>query len=79
MTVVVVIFLPLVLDYQAWTYYVFRRRVSASEFQPPARPQAPERPSPGPPRRMMPRPGTATGWEPTKPGGTTCLTKLTRW
>ena len=36
MTVVVVIFLPLVLIYQAWTYYVFRRRVSASEFQPPA-------------------------------------------
>jgi cytochrome bd ubiquinol oxidase subunit II len=34
MTVVVVIFLPLVLAYQAWTYYVFRRRVSASEFQP---------------------------------------------
>ena len=34
MTVVVVIFLPLVLAYQAWTYYVFRRRVSASDFQP---------------------------------------------
>ena len=36
MTFVVVVFLPLVLIYQAWTYYVFRRRVSASEFQPPA-------------------------------------------
>jgi cytochrome bd ubiquinol oxidase subunit II len=34
MTVVVVVFLPLVLLYQAWTYYVFRRRVSRSEFQP---------------------------------------------
>ena len=34
MTVVVVIFLPLVLAYQAWSYYVFRRRVSASEFRP---------------------------------------------
>ncbi len=33
MTVVVIIFLPLVLAYQTWTYYVFRRRVSASEFQ----------------------------------------------
>jgi len=37
MTVVVIIFLPLVLVYQAWTYYVFRRRISPEEF----RPQAP--------------------------------------
>ncbi len=36
MTVVVIVFLPLVLVYQAWTYYVFRRRVSKQEFQPPA-------------------------------------------
>jgi cytochrome d ubiquinol oxidase subunit II len=36
MTVVVIIFLPFVLAYQAWTYYVFRRRVSAREFQPAA-------------------------------------------
>ena len=34
MTVVVVVLLPVVLLYQAWTYYVFRRRVSRSEFQP---------------------------------------------
>jgi cytochrome bd ubiquinol oxidase subunit II len=34
MTVVVVIFLPFVLAYQTWTYYVFRRRVSTQEFQP---------------------------------------------
>jgi len=33
MTVVVIVFLPLVLAYQAWTYYVFRRRVSRAEFQ----------------------------------------------
>ena len=33
MTVVVILFLPLVLAYQAWTYYVFRRRVSAREFE----------------------------------------------
>jgi len=32
MTVVVVIFLPFVLAYQSWTYYVFRRRVSRHEF-----------------------------------------------
>jgi cytochrome d ubiquinol oxidase subunit II len=34
MTVVVVVFMPLVLLYQAWSYYVFRRRVSASDFAP---------------------------------------------
>jgi cytochrome d ubiquinol oxidase subunit II len=45
MTVVVIVFLPLVLAYQAWTYYVFRKRVSASDFRPPAPPpqSAPER------------------------------------
>jgi cytochrome d ubiquinol oxidase subunit II len=35
MTVVVILFLPLVLAYQAWSYYVFRRRVSAREFEQP--------------------------------------------
>jgi cytochrome d ubiquinol oxidase subunit II len=34
MTVVVVVLLPVVLAYQAWSYYVFRRRVSRSDFQP---------------------------------------------
>jgi len=34
MTVVVVIFLPLVLGYQIWSYYVFRKRVSAQDFAP---------------------------------------------
>jgi len=38
MTVVVIVFLPLVLGYQTWTYYVFRKRVSARDFQPPAPP-----------------------------------------
>jgi cytochrome bd ubiquinol oxidase subunit II len=33
MTVVVIVFLPLVLAYQSWTYYVFRKRISASDFQ----------------------------------------------
>jgi cytochrome d ubiquinol oxidase subunit II len=41
MTVVVIIFLPVVLAYQTWTYYVFRRRISAAEFQPQAPPAAP--------------------------------------
>jgi len=39
MTIVVIIFLPLVLAYQTWTYYVFRRRVSRSDFQPAPEPQ----------------------------------------
>jgi hypothetical protein len=33
--------LPLVLLYQAWTYYVFRRRVSRSEFAPVPEPRTP--------------------------------------
>jgi cytochrome d ubiquinol oxidase subunit II len=40
--VVVIILLPVVLAYQTWTYYVFRRRVSRSEFQPPAAAAEPE-------------------------------------
>jgi len=49
MTIVVIIFLPLVLAYQAWTYYVFRKRVSASDFQPPAPPpEAVAEPEPRP-------------------------------
>ncbi len=33
MTIVVVIFLPLVIAYQAWTYYVFRRRIGPSDLE----------------------------------------------
>src|SRR5580692_3183747 len=46
MTVVVIIFLPAVLAYQTWTYYVFRRRISTQEFQPPAQQSAPLAPPP---------------------------------
>jgi cytochrome d ubiquinol oxidase subunit II len=35
MSVVAVILLPVVLAYTAWNYYVFRRRLTASDFQPP--------------------------------------------
>ena len=59
MTVVVIIFLPLVLAYQTWTYYVFRRRVSRQEFLPPAR-------SPGPAPEPGPRPPA-----PSEPSGQT--------
>ena len=58
MTVVVLFFLPLVLAYQGWTYDVFRRRVSASEFQPTAPPPSTEvpgpRPAAPPPRQVRP-------------------------
>ena len=57
MTIVVIIFLPLVLAYQGWTYYVFRRRVSASEFRPGAPPaEVPEPRAAEPSRRRSVRP-----------------------
>jgi cytochrome d ubiquinol oxidase subunit II len=34
MTVVAVIFVPLVLAYQGWTYYVFSKRLTREEFEP---------------------------------------------
>jgi cytochrome bd-type quinol oxidase subunit 2 len=34
MTVVALVLLPVVLAYQAWTYYVFRRRISDAQFRP---------------------------------------------
>ncbi len=46
MTVVAVVMLPFVLLYQAWSYYVFRRRVSTQAFQPQPPPAAPATPSP---------------------------------
>jgi cytochrome d ubiquinol oxidase subunit II len=60
MTVVVIILLPVVLAYQTWTYYVFRRRVSKSEFQPPApAPAAAPAPEPSPqPTSPPPGPGS---------------------
>jgi cytochrome bd-type quinol oxidase subunit 2 len=48
MTVVVILFLPLVLGYQTWTYYVFRRRVSRRDFLPEAPPGTPDGNLPGP-------------------------------
>jgi hypothetical protein len=49
MTIVAVIALPFVLAYQAWSYYVFRRRVSPSDFSG----------TPALPRRGGGRPGAA--------------------
>jgi cytochrome d ubiquinol oxidase subunit II len=51
MTVIAVVLLPVVLAYQAWTYYVFRRRVSAQQFRPAAAALAsPASPAPPAPR-----------------------------
>ncbi len=48
MTVVAIVLLPVVLAYQTWTYYVFRRRISKEEFQPsPRHPRGGEQPHPG--------------------------------
>jgi cytochrome bd ubiquinol oxidase subunit II len=50
MTVVAVVMLPFVLAYQAWSYYVFRKRVSTQTFQPQAPSAAPDPPAvPSPP------------------------------
>ena len=45
MTVVACVFLPLVLGYQAWTYWVFRQRLSAPPSTRPAAPSAPPPPA----------------------------------
>jgi len=58
MTVVVVIFLPLVLAYQIWTYYVFRRRVSREEFMPAQRPTVPAQSIPAQEVPLRAAPGT---------------------
>jgi cytochrome d ubiquinol oxidase subunit II len=48
MTIIVLIFLPLVLAYQSWTYYVFRRRVSRDQFVTGPPPAASPPAAPGP-------------------------------
>src|SRR5215475_290445 len=44
MSIVAIVFLPVVLVYTAWNYYVFRKRISSSDFAPPRLPGV--RPSP---------------------------------
>jgi cytochrome bd ubiquinol oxidase subunit II len=54
MTVVALVFTPIVLVYQAWTYWVFRRRIGRADFErpapggPPAEPAGPADPAAGP-------------------------------
>ena len=54
MTVVACVFLPLVLAYQAWTYWVFRKRVSA-----PPSPRLAAPPAPPPPPATSGSPATS--------------------
>ena len=54
MTVVAILVLPVVLAYQIWSYYVFRKRVSKQQFQ------ASPAPSPEPGPSAGTRPPTAT-------------------
>jgi cytochrome bd ubiquinol oxidase subunit II len=62
MTIIVVIFLPLVLAYQSWTYYVFRRRVSRDQFVPKIPPAASPPAAPGPAGGITPgTPAPAAG------------------
>ena len=58
MTIVVLIFLPLVLAYQSWTYYVFRLRVSRDQFVTGPPPAASPPAAPGPARGITPGTGT---------------------
>jgi cytochrome d ubiquinol oxidase subunit II len=62
MTIIVLIFLPLVLAYQSWTYYVFRRRVSRDQFVPKIPPAASPPAAPGPAGGITPgTPAPAAG------------------
>jgi cytochrome bd ubiquinol oxidase subunit II len=60
MTVVACIFLPFVLAYQAWTYWVFRKRLGAPpQPAPAAEPPSPRAPEPRPPQAPEPQQPTA--------------------
>jgi hypothetical protein len=50
MSIVALIFLPVVFVYTAWNYYVFRKRISSSDFTPRlpgVKPQPSAQPQPG--------------------------------
>jgi cytochrome bd ubiquinol oxidase subunit II len=63
MTVVVILFLPFVLAYQTWTYYVFRRRVRRQDFVPSPAPGDTAKPA----RGGQPAKGAQPGGEVTRP------------
>jgi cytochrome bd-type quinol oxidase subunit 2 len=55
MTVIALVFLPIVLGYQGWTYYVFRRRIGSQSY----RPSITHRPSVAATAAMASQPGRA--------------------
>jgi cytochrome bd ubiquinol oxidase subunit II len=55
MTVIALVFLPIVLAYQGWTYYVFRRRIGGQSY----RPSITHRPSVAATAAMASQPGRA--------------------
>ncbi|HEY7360348.1 MAG TPA: hypothetical protein VH642_06015, partial [Streptosporangiaceae bacterium] len=58
MSIVAVLVLPVVLAYTAWNYYVFRKRISSSDFAP----RLPGvRPSPGGPAQPPSGPAQPPG------------------
>jgi cytochrome bd ubiquinol oxidase subunit II len=61
MTVVALVTLPIVLAYQAWTYYVFKQRVTVHHFRPAAAPQIPPEAGSLPEQRVAPSAGQDTG------------------
>ena len=67
MSVIALVLLPLVLAYQAWTYYVFRRRVSVHHFRPAAAPTTPAAPPPTAPAQRPP--ATSPGPQEAIPAG----------
>ena len=56
MSIVAIVFLPVVLVYTAWNYYVFRKRISSSDFALPRLPGTQPPPGAQPPPSAQPEP-----------------------
>jgi cytochrome d ubiquinol oxidase subunit II len=56
MSIVAIVFLPVVLAYTAWNYYVFRKRISSSDFALPRLPGTQPPPGAQPPPSAQPEP-----------------------
>jgi cytochrome bd ubiquinol oxidase subunit II len=72
MSVIALVLLPVVLGYQAWTYYVFRQRISVHHFRPGATPAMPPAVSPEPSTAPTPpaqRAPAVSGPQPAVRGG----------
>ena len=62
MTVVALVLLPIVLGYQAWSYYVFRKRITAETFRPPPPVAAPAAAPASGPGAAVPAQQHRSGW-----------------